>query len=281
MQVVVVTGMSGAGKSTVLNALEDLDYYCVDNLPLPLVPTFLELFEASKEREKVGLGIDVRSGEFLTDAQRIVPELSKGGHKVDVLFLEAPDDVLVRRFSQTRRKHPLGGDLRGAEHRERERVAELRELAVKVIDTGSLNVHELKEIVKDRYGRQGQALTLTIESFGFKYGMPADADIVLDARFLPNPYFVESLSGFSGLDAEVSRFVLGSSDAQEFLGHVERLLEFTLPRFEREGKAYVTLAIGCTGGRHRSVALARELAHRIEKRVSCAVRHRDVERGTT
>ena len=281
MQLVVVTGISGAGKSTVLNALEDLDYFCVDNLPLPLVPTFVQLFEAAKEREKLGLGIDVRSSEFLGDARKLVPELRARGHHVDVLFCEAPDDVIVRRFSQTRRKHPLGGSVRDAVARERELLGELRDLADTVIDTGSLTVHELKAIAQARYARKDGGLTITLESFGFKYGVPAEADLVLDARFLPNPYFVERLTGKTGLDADVSEFVLGEADAQTLLDHVQRLLEFLLPRFQREGKTYLTVAIGCTGGRHRSVALVAELARRMGAGVRCTVRHRDVERGGT
>lgn len=280
MQIAVVTGLSGAGKSTVLNALEDLGFYCVDNLPLPLIPKFLELLRVASETDKVGLGIDVRAGEFLAEARAMIPELRRGGHRVEVLFLEAPEDVLVRRFSQTRRRHPLAGELREGIQRERELVADLRDLADKIIDTGNLNVHDLKDIVKARYGRQLQALTMAILSFGFKFGVPAEADMVLDVRFLPNPYFIESLSAHSGLDDGVMQFVLGSKDAQEYLDRVESLMDFTLPRFEREGKAYLTVAIGCTGGRHRSVVLAEELGRRLRRRVPCVVRHRDVERGT-
>jgi UPF0042 nucleotide-binding protein len=280
VRVLVVTGLSGAGKSTVLRALEDLGYFCVDNLPLPLVERFVELLGASGETDRAAIVVDAREGEFLRMWRDVAGALRAHGHAVEVLFLDAPDESLLRRFSETRRRHPLAGDdLRAGMARERKLLAALREDSSAVVDTGNLNVHQLKGIIQERYGRQGGALSTTLLSFGFKHGFPAEADVVLDVRFLPNPYFVESLSGQTGLDAQVARFVLENDDAREFLKKIEDLLQFSLPRFEREGKAYLTVAIGCTGGRHRSVAVAEEIGRRLAGQWSVTVRHRDLERG--
>ncbi len=280
MRIVVVTGVSGAGKSTAGRALEDLDFFCVDNLPLPLVEKFVDLISAQGETHKAGLVIDAREGEFLTGVGDVLRSLKAKGHPVEVLFLDASDDALFRRFSETRRRHPLGGDdLRAGIGKERQMLKELREEASAVVDTTHLNVHQLKGIIQERYGRATGALSLTLLSFGYKHGLPAEADIVLDVRFLPNPYFIEALTAHNGLDEAVARFVLGNDDAAEFTKRVEDLLAFTLPRFEREGKAYVTIALGCTGGRHRSVAMAEDLARRLGSRWSLTVRHRDLDRG--
>jgi UPF0042 nucleotide-binding protein len=201
------------------------------------------------------------------------------GHPVEVLFLDAADDALLRRFSETRRRHPLAGDdLRAGMARERRLLQALRDDAEAIVDTGNLNVHQLKGIIQERYGKSTGQLSVTLLSFGFKHGYPAEADVVLDVRFLPNPYFVESLSAASGLEPHVARFVMDNDDAREFVKKTEELLLFSLPRFEREGKAYVTVAIGCTGGRHRSVAVAEELARRLPSRWPLTVRHRDLER---
>jgi UPF0042 nucleotide-binding protein len=280
MRIVVVTGVSGAGKSTALRALEDLGFYCVDNLPSPLIGKFAELAVAS-EVVKAALVIDTREGEFLLGAGEALRALKTSGMAtVEVLFLDAPDDVLKRRFSETRRRHPLAeADLEGALRRERQLLTGLREEADAVIDTGRLSVHQLKDIVMERYARVGHShLGVTIVSFGYKHGMPSEADVVLDVRFLPNPFFVEALSIKTGLDAEVAEFVLENDHAREFLQHALGLLRFLLPRCEEEGKAYLTVAIGCTGGRHRSVAVATELARRLGDGYSITVRHRDVER---
>ena len=280
MRIVVVTGLSGAGKSTALRALEDLDYFCVDNLPLPLVERYVEILETQGEVEKTALVVDAREGEFLGGYRQAFAGLRKKGHPIEVLFLDAPDDALLRRFSETRRRHPLAGDdLRAGIVRERQLLAELREDAGAIVDTGNLNVHQLKGIIQERYGRTSGLLSVTLLSFGFKHGYPAEADVVLDVRFLPNPYFVESLSGSTGMDPEVARYVLENDDAREYLKKVEDLLAFMLPRFEREGKAYLTIAIGCTGGRHRSVAVTEELGKRMGGQWQMTLRHRDLERG--
>jgi RNase adapter protein RapZ len=280
MRIVVVTGVSGAGKSTALRALEDLGFYCVDNLPSPLIVKFAELAVAS-EVVKAALVIDTREGEFLLGAGEALRAVKSSGQaEVEVLFLDAPDDVLKRRFSETRRRHPLAEtDLEGGLRRERQLLTGLREEADAVIDTGRLSVHELKDIVMERYARAGVSqLGVTFVSFGFKHGMPSEADVVLDVRFLPNPFFVEALSHQTGVDPEVAAFVLDNGDAREFLVHALGLLRFLLPRCEAEGKSYLTVAIGCTGGRHRSVAVAAELARELGAGYSTTVRHRDVER---
>ena len=280
MRVVVVTGVSGAGKSTALRALEDVGFYCVDNLPLPLLPRFVELLSAGGDAEQAALVVDAREGEFLAGYREAFDEIREHGHQLEVLFLDASDDVLVRRFSETRRKHPLSGDdLREGIDRERQLLRGLREIAEGVVDTANLNVHQLKGVIQERYRRSAGVLAVTLLSFGFKHGLPAEADIVLDVRFLPNPYFVESLSAASGEEAEVAAFVLDNADAREFLDRAEALLTFVLPRAEREGKAYLTVAVGCTGGRHRSVAVVHELAKRMPKRHPLTVRHRDLARG--
>jgi RNase adapter protein RapZ len=280
MRIVVVTGVSGAGKSTALRALEDIGFFCVDNLPLPLLGRFVELLSAAADAEQAALVVDAREGEFLHGYDEAFASIRALGHQVEVLFLDASDDVLVRRFSETRRRHPLSGDdLREGIERERELLQGLREIATGVVDTANLNVHQLKGVIQERYRRSADVLGVTLLSFGFKHGLPPEADLVLDVRFLPNPYFVESLSPLTGEDAAVSAFVLDNADAREFLQHTQALLEFVLPRAEREGKAYLTVAIGCTGGRHRSVAVVQELAKRLPPRHPLTVRHRDLARG--
>ncbi|MGZ3407522.1 MAG: RNase adapter RapZ [Polyangia bacterium] len=280
MRIIIVTGVSGAGKSTALRALEDAGYFCVDNLPLPLMNRFVELLSEAGETEQAAVGVDAREGEFLSSSREVFAALRAEGHQLEVLFLDADDDVLVRRFSETRRRHPLSGDdLREGIAREREILRSLREEASAYVDTANLNVHQLKGVIHERYRRSAGVLAVTLLSFGFKHGLPAEADMVLDVRFLPNPYFVEALSASTGEEANVREFVLGNDDAAGFLDRSQALLEFVLPRAEREGKAYLTVAVGCTGGRHRSVAVVQELAKRLPRRHPLTVRHRDLARG--
>lgn len=279
MRILVVTGVSGAGKSTALRALEDVGFYCVDNLPLPLLSQFIGLLQQTGQRQ-AALVIDAREGEFLSGFRDALAGLRQSGHSPEVLFLDAADDVLLRRFSETRRRHPLhGDDLRAAILHERQELLPLREEAHAVVDTGDLNVHQLKGVIQERYGRAGQPLLITLLSFGYKHGVPAEADIVLDVRFLPNPYFVAELSAQTGLSEPVSRFVLCHPDAEAFFGRAVELLTFYLPRAQREGKAYLTIGIGCTGGRHRSVAVACELFNRLGTSYQITVRHRELGRG--
>lgn len=280
-QLVIVTGLSGAGRTTALRVLEDLGFYCVDNLPPALAPGLLELLESGNEEVPVGLGIDVRSGAFLEGAGAALDELAARGFPPEVLFLDASDATLVRRFSETRRPHRLApdGDLWTAIRAERERLAPLRRRASRVIDTTRLNVHDLRRrLVEVVSGRpDGIRLVTRIVSFGFKYGLPQDADLVFDLRYLPNPYFVPELQAMSGLSAPVRDYVLGDPAAQELLADLSQLLEKLLPRYAAEGKAYLTIAIGCTGGRHRSVAVAEALAAQLTHG-QVKVVHRDVDR---
>ena len=279
MHILVVTGVSGGGKTTALRALEDVGYYCVDNLPLPLLPQFVQLV-ATTGHKKIALVMDAREGEFLSGFRPEMLELQKKGHALEILFLDASDEVLLRRFSETRRRHPFrDDDLRAAIAHERQKLLPLREEAHAVIDTGELNVHQLKGVVQERYGRSETALSLTLLSFGFKYGIPVEADMVLDVRFLRNPYFEPALAKQTGLSTAVSDYVLRDADAQQFLTHLHKLIEFYIPRAQREGKSYATVAIGCTGGRHRSVAIVADLFNRLGARYPITVRHRELGRG--
>jgi UPF0042 nucleotide-binding protein len=279
VRTVVVTGMSGAGKSTALRALEDLRYFCVDNLPLPLLGRFVELCAASPDLGRAALVVDARERTFLAGQHEVFAQIRFAGHPVEILYLDAADDVLVRRFSETRRRHPLGdGDLVARLAGEREILADLRRLADDVIDTGNLTVHDLKRLIRDRYQAAGGAPSLSVLSFGYRWGIPSEADFVFDVRFLPNPFFAEELAPLPGTDDRVARFVLSRPESAEFLERVTRLLELTLPLQAVEGRPHVTVAVGCTAGRHRSVAIAAELARRLSGTQAVRARHRDLER---
>lgn len=284
IQVVIITGLSGSGRSTAIHALEDLGFFCVDNLPLALIPPFLDLCQSSKEGiERVGFGIDVRERFFLEEYPKLVNQIKGQGWAVEVLFLDAADSVLIRRYSETRRPHPVGGvqSIRDAINMERKRLEAIRESADQIIDTSFLTVHELKDAVVAIFNRLSPSarMSISILSFGFRHGIPTESDIVLDVRFLPNPYFVQELRGRSGKDAEVARYVLDRAETREYLSHLIALLDYTLPLFEKENKSYLTLSLGCTGGMHRSVALAEELCRILEgKGYAVKTKHRDVER---
>ncbi len=292
---VVVTGLSGAGRSTVVATLEDLGFFCVDNLPTPVVESTLAAL-AAQGVHRVALGIDVRVGTFFAQAPAVVDALrASGAYEVAVVFLDASDEALLRRFGSTRRPHPLtaASDQKGAEREapavlegiraERERLASLRARATNVVDTTGLSVHELRRRVVALFGpgaeRQPSMRTRMV-SFGFKYGVPVDADVVLDVRFLDNPYFVDQLRDQVGTDPAVRDYVLESAEGREYLSRALSLLEFCLPRYEREGKSYLTLAVGCTGGRHRSVAVSEELAKGLRSATNMSVEivHRDILR---
>jgi UPF0042 nucleotide-binding protein len=282
--------MSGAGRSSALRVLEDLGFYCVDNLPPQLAPSLLSMLASDDAQllgggavTQVGLGIDVRTGNFLERAGSFVDEVRQSGHSVEVLYLDCSDERLVRRYSETRRPHPLApqGDVIEAIALERERLSPLRQRSTHVIDTSQLSVHELRRTLVEYVGRSSSnAMTVRVVSFGFKFGLPVDADLVFDVRFLDNPHFVPTLRPQTGLDAPVRDFVLRSPETIELLDDVSNFLSHTLPRYEREGKAYLTIAIGCTGGRHRSVAIVEALTARL--RASCRVNasHRDIGRPT-
>jgi UPF0042 nucleotide-binding protein len=283
LQVVVVTGLSGSGKSSALRVLEDLGFYCIDNLPVALVPRLVELWETSQEDvRRVALGIDVRERHFLEGYAAVLEALRSSGVALEVLYLEASDDVLVRRFSETRRPHPAaaGGSVADGIRSERGKLRGLREIADRIIDTSALTVHELRAALRDVVETSGAGdMTVALVSFGYKYGLPTDADVALDCRFLPNPFFVEELRHQTGLDAAVGDYVLRREETQEFLRRTVDLLEYLLPRYRHEGKSYLTIALGCTGGRHRSIVLVEELRRRLEEHGHrVLVRHRDVDR---
>ena len=277
MHIVIVTGLSGAGKSTALRALEDIEFTCVDNIPVPLVSQLVDHLAHEGDRDKLAIAIDSRQRRNLGAWQGALGKLRGAGHRLEVMFLDASDEVLLRRYSETRRRHPLSGDeLSEGVRRDRELMAELRHGAA-VVDTSNLNMHQLKAIIQDRYGGTGK-LAVTLVSFGFKHGLPLEFNLVFDVRFLPNPYFESTLTHLDGRDPEVAKFVLGS-DGLELVRQVEGLLRFTLPHFQKEGKLYVTICVGCTGGRHRSVTIVEELRRRLGGDWDILVRHRDVERG--
>ncbi len=282
-QIVVVTGLSGAGRSTALRVLEDAGFFCVDNLPPSLAPALIGLVNRERKLERVGLGIDVRTGAFLAGADERLSELEESGHRVQVIFLDCADDVLVRRFSETRRPHALSrtGDLHSAISRERERLAGLRARADVVIDTTEFSVHNLRRHLIDYIGRDPDRPSMVVRllSFGFKYGVPVDADLLFDLRFLPNPHFVDTLRPQTGMDPEVSAYVLNAPETQALIGHLRPLLDYALPQYAREGKAYLTVALGCTGGRHRSVAMAEELGRQLGGSHEVVVSHRDAQRA--
>jgi UPF0042 nucleotide-binding protein len=277
MQIVIVTGLSGAGKSTALRALEDIEFTCVDNIPVPLVEELVDHLAHEGDRDKLAIAIDARQRRNLAAWQGALGKLRGAGHRLEVMFLDASDEVLLRRFSETRRRHPLSGDdLVDGVRRDRELMTELRQGAA-VVDTSNLNMHQLKAIIQDRYGGTGK-LAVTFVSFGFKHGLPLEFNLVFDVRFLPNPYFEPTLTHLDGRDPEVAKFVLGA-DGLELVRQVEGLLRFALPQFQKEGKLYVTVCVGCTGGRHRSVTVIEELRRRLAGEWDILVRHRDVDRG--
>jgi UPF0042 nucleotide-binding protein len=281
-RIVFVTGVSGAGKATAVRALEDAGYFCIDNLPVPVIPRLLEMLAHSPELTKLALVVDAREKKYLGETPKILGEARAQGHEVQLLFLEASDDVLIRRYSETRRRHPLApsGTVLEGIAAERALLSELRAMADEVIDTSTTTVHELKALVLERFGgEQTESLSVTITSFGYRYGLPPQADIVLDVRFLPNPYFVAELRPHPGTSPQVSHWVLSHDVARDFLARAADLLAFLMPRYREEGKAYLTVALGCTGGRHRSVALAEALGASLgEQGLRVRVRHRDVER---
>jgi len=278
MQIVIVTGLSGAGKSTALRALEDIEFTCVDNIPVPMVAQLVDHLAHEGDRDKLAIAIDSRQRRNLGAWHGALAKLRGAGHRLEVMFLDASDEVLLRRFSETRRRHPLSGDdLSDGVRRDREVMAELRQGAA-VVDTSNLNMHQLKAIIQDRYGGTGK-LAVTLVSFGFKHGLPVELNHVFDVRFLPNPYFEPLLTHLDGRDPAVAAYVLGP-DGLELVRQIESILRFSLPQFQKEGKLYVTICVGCTGGRHRSVVIVEELRRRLASSWDILVRHRDVERGT-
>jgi UPF0042 nucleotide-binding protein len=282
-EMVIVTGMSGAGRSTVGNALEDLGWYVVDNLPPQMLRPLVELAQhAGNALPRIAAVVDVRGGRLFSDVQAAIESL-RDNTTVRVVFLEATDAALVRRFEQVRRPHPLQGDgtLLDGISAERERMAELREHSDLVIDTSELNIHQLATTIAERFAEEDSSgLKVTVMSFGFKYGLPTDVDHVADARFLPNPFWIPELKALTGKDDTVRDYVLGQPGAEEFIASYARSLEPVFAGYQRENKRHATIAIGCTGGKHRSVAIAEELAGllRLMPGVAVSVKHRDLGR---
>lgn len=285
LSVVVITGLSGAGKSLVLNCFEDAGYFCVDNLPPALMPVLVELcHQRGGDITKVALGIDLRERKFFADLLANLDQVRGLGCGVELIFLEARDEVLVRRFSESRRPHPVLPQkpvLEGVRF-ERERLLDVRRHANRIIDTSELTVHELKNLLVRQYvqpDRESQ-IQISIVTFGFKYGVPYDIDMLFDVRFLRNPHFVVDLRPLTGEDGRVSSYIFEDPQAAEFMGHLERILLFLLPLFERERRSYLTIGIGCTGGRHRSVAIAGRLANILQKvGRQVTLSHRDAEKS--
>lgn len=284
LDIIVVTGLSGSGKSVVIRALEDNGFFCIDNLPVVLIPKFIDLCQGYREGiKRIALGIDLRERLFLQSWPEVLTELRVAGHRVEVLFLDAADEVLLRRFSETRRPHPLAGEgsIQEGIVRERKALEEMRALADKIIDTSDFNVHELKREVEQYYSQSQspRKMSLFMNSFGYKYGIPHDTDMIVDVRFLPNPFFVNGLRAKNGLEPDVKEFVLKREETHVFLDRLYSLLEFVLPQYEREGKSSLTLALGCTGGKHRSVVLVEELKKRLDQeRFRIHVKHRDIDK---
>jgi UPF0042 nucleotide-binding protein len=305
IRVILISGLSGSGKTTAIKALEDIGFYCVDNLPILLLPKFIELCEQSGGKiSKVAVVEDIRGTasypvweeskvaqegkDFLEDSRRVIQNLKKEGYSIEILFLESSDPILMRRFSETRRQHPLavGGSIGEGIRLERERLQGIRDMANQVIDTSQFNVHQLKDRIQ-RYAQEGSSsgqMTVTLLSFGYSLGIPFEADLLLDVRFLPNPYFVEELKRLKGEDPKVTEYVLQWEETKEFLQRVIEFIRFLLPLYIRERKTHLTIAVGCTGGRHRSIVIVNRLAEMlrdewVERGVFLSVRHRDAEKG--
>ena len=281
-QLVILTGLSGSGKSTVLKAFEDLGYYCVDNLPVELIPIFAELHAAGEGNlGRAALLVDAREGIQLEKLPGLLTHLRRE-HPITVVFIEAHEDALLRRYSETRRPHPLGKDfsVRESLHRERVLMDPIRKLADVVIDTSQFNVHELRKFVEDRFkSKSGKSMLVSLVSFGYKFGVPTDADLMFDVRFLPNPHFVQKLRQYTGKDAKVRRYIQSFPQTGEFLRRMYSLLAYLIPHYIEEGKSYLTIAFGCTGGRHRSVMMAEWMKHALEKKgFQARVVHRDINK---
>lgn len=287
MKFVILTGMSGAGKSTALKMMEDIGYFCVDNLPIALIEKFAELADLQDaELQKVAVGVDIRSGQTLDELQNVLDRLKQKGERFDILYLDSQDEVLVKRYKETRRSHPLAGNERVDKgiQMERKRLEFLRKQADYIIDTSNMLTRELKAELEKIFVRNQnyQNLFITIVSFGFKYGIPTDSDLVFDVRFLPNPYYVEGLRPKTGNDREIREYVMQFPEAGQFLRKLEDLVKFLIPNYIVEGKTQLVISIGCTGGKHRSVTLANALYERLADREGYGIKieHRDIQKDT-
>ena len=285
MRILVITGMSGSGKSTAVRALEDEGYYCIDNLPVRLFKRFVDLIEKSGETFKgIVLVADIRGREFLKGYGSVFKKIHAAGNSIEILFFDALDEVLVRRFSETRRRHPADEHCSVSEgiRIERERLSGMRQMATRIIDTSEFNVHQLKDyILRIIHGDEGfNPFAIEVQSFGFRYGIPMESSIVMDVRFLPNPFFVPELKEFSGLDDAVREYIVDQPLTAAFIDYFFPMLDMLVPAYQQEGKAYLTISIGCTGGRHRSVALAEITAMHLQSIWPLVrITHRDIEKG--
>lgn len=285
LRVVIITGLSGSGKSTALRALEDIGFFCVDNLPVVLLPKFLDITtKSSPEIKQVAMVMDLRERSFLKKYEGIFSRLKEKGYKIEILFLDSSDESLLRRFSVTRRTHPLSekGSIIDGIRQEREKLSSLKEMADQIIDSTSTNVHQLKDIVQRYFlpASEHKKVIINVVSFGYRYGLPADADLVFDVRFLPNPYFVEDLREFSGQNDAVRDYVLKNEKSETFLEKVFDLMTYLIPLYDKEGKVRLNVALGCTGGKHRSVVMADQLgAHFSKMKYIVNITHRDINKS--
>ncbi len=281
-RIVVVTGVSGSGRSAALKAFEDIGYYCIDNLPLPLLPSFLDYADRTREVSRSAIGIDIRETNFSREFPPLYRTLKDGGRNLELLFLEASAQALVRRFSETRRPHPLargGASLLEGIRMEREALDETKKLADRIVDTSDYTVHDLRQAIERNYSDAGagRPMAVTIVTFGYKFGVPYELDLLFDLRFLPNPHFVQELRPLTGEDRSVRQYVMSKPDSEEFLTRLLSFFEYLLPRYRSEGKSYLTIGFGCTGGRHRSVAVAILAAERLrQKGYEVTLKHRDM-----
>lgn len=276
--IVVVTGLSGAGKTIALNAFEDSGFFCVDNLPTSLIKTFVHLCYKTPTISEIAVGVDIRERKFPADLTETITSLIKT-RKVEIIFFEAKDDVLIRRFKETRRPHPLGyKDLKKAIHQERRELSGIRRTADRIIDTSTLSPHQLRKLITRHYsGKKERAMTVSLISFGYKYGVPSEIDLLFDVRFLPNPNFIQELKPFNGTTAKVKNFIFGKKETKQFLHKVSSLLEFLIPKYREEGRSYLTIGIGCTGGKHRAPAIVEEIKKTLKKqKFNVSAIHRDM-----
>ncbi|MDT8716090.1 RNase adapter RapZ [Clostridium sp. 19966] len=283
MRFVIVTGLSGAGKTQAMRSLEDIGYFCVDNLPPTLIPKFGEVcYQTDGKIDKIALVMDIRGGLFFDALFESLKELEKQEYQYEILYLDANDEVLIKRYKESRRKHPLAPDGRVLQgiSLERNKLSELRNRADNIIDTSKLSIWDLRQKITDIYGEEGQSeveLMITVLSFGFKYGIPVDSDLVFDVRFVPNPFYIPELKPFSGLDKPVQEYVLSNEVTKAFVGRLEDMLKFLIPNYIKEGKRQLIISIGCTGGRHRSVAIANEIYEKLIKQGhKVNIEHRDI-----
>jgi RNase adapter protein RapZ len=285
IRLVIITGLSGSGKSTALKAFEDIGFFCIDNLPATLLPRFLELRdEISREVIKIALVMDLRGKDFLAKFPKIFQDLKRKGYNIEVLYLAANEEILIRRFSQTRRHHPLGDrrTLSGTIRLERKKMEPIKRLATYCLETSHLNVHQLREEILHLFSKVAQPFKMTVNliSFGYKYGLPNEADIVMDVRFLPNPFFVSDLKEMDGNQKPVIDYIMKQKETKIFLNDFFNLISFLIPHYQKEGKSQLTIAVGCTGGKHRSVAIIDALAQFLEKqKLLINIRHRDIRLG--